>query len=202
MYAKFIAITCAIGAQAFGKACFTITSYFVAPDNGVLDLVVREAEQVEVRALKTWPLNLERVSKTFHGRDIFAPAAAEIGSGRLWMSELGQVIEDYCRLDVSAPIQEGDSVRGEIFTVDHFGNLFSTIPHRLYRDLNEAEVRIGSLVLPLKTTYAEVTSGTALALTNSFERLEIAIRDGNAQRELGLNIGQAIEIVDKNGSEK
>ena len=176
--------------------------YFVAPDNGVLDLVVREAEQVEIRALRTWPLNLERVSKTFHGRDIFAPAAAEIGSGRLWMSELGQVIEDYDRLDVSDPVREGDSIRGQIFTLDHFGNVFSNIPHELYRDLNEPEIHVGALVLPLKETYAEVPSGTALALTNSFDRLEIAVRDGHAQSQLQLDIGQAIEIKGKQASNK
>ena len=176
--------------------------YFVAPDNGVLDLVLREAQQVEVRALKTWPLNLERVSKTFHGRDIFAPAAAEIGSGRLWMSELGQVIDNFQRLDISEPTKELASVRGQIFTSDHFGNLFSTIPRVLYEDMKDPEVRVGTLVLPLKETYAQVAHGEPVALTNAFDRLEIAVRNGHAQRELGFVIGQVIEIISKKASNK
>ncbi|MEE2900778.1 MAG: SAM-dependent chlorinase/fluorinase [Myxococcota bacterium] len=171
--------------------------YFVAPDNGVLSLVVDEAERVDVRYLRLWQLELSRVSNTFHGRDIFSPAAAELAIGKRWMTELGEdAIETYKRLDVQSPSENDGRISGQIFMSDHFGNWFTNIPLKMYESWASPRVRIGELELPLQKTYSEVAPGDVVALTNSFDRLEIAVNQGSARKELPFSVGQAVEIIE------
>lgn len=170
--------------------------YFVAPDNGVLTMVVDEAERCDVRYLRLWQLELSRVSNTFHGRDIFSPAAAELAIGERWMTELGEdAIETYKRLDVQAPSENDGRISGQIFMSDHFGNWFTNIPAKMYESWSTAKVRIGDLQLPLQKTYSDVAPGEVVALTNSFDRLEIAVNQGCARQALPFLVGQTVEII-------
>jgi S-adenosyl-L-methionine hydrolase (adenosine-forming) len=171
--------------------------YFVAPDNGVLDAVCSEAEEVEIRALKLWQLNLKKVSRTFHGRDVFAPAAAEIGSGRMWLSELGDLIDDYARLEIPKAEAKDGMVRGEIVVIDHFGNLITNISKTLFEDMKCPKIRVGGREIPVRKIYSDVAPKEPVALVNAFDRLEIALRDGNAAATLGLTTGQVVEITHK-----
>ena len=137
------------------------------------------------------------MSNTFHGRDIFSPAAAELAIGKRWMTELGEdAIETYKRLDLQSPVENNGKVTGQIFMSDHFGNWFTNIPAKMYESWTAPRVRIGELELPLQKTYSEVAPGEVVALTNSFDRLEIAVNQGSAEQDLPFYVGQDIEIID------
>jgi len=168
--------------------------YFIVPDNGVLDIVRTEAERVEIRKLNVQRLYLNRVSHTFHGRDVFAPAAAEIASGKVWLSELGTLTENYQTLSLNPARREGEVIKGEVITADHFGNLISNVPTALLKGRSDWNVHFGDQVLPLRKTYAEVEIGKPLALINAFERVEIAIREGRAESYFNCGPGQPLEI--------
>ena len=168
--------------------------YFVAPDNGVLSLVVDEAERVDVRYYGYGNWNYLRSAIPWPG--YFSPAAAELAIGKRWMTELGEdAIETYKRLDIQAPSENDGRISGQIFMSDHFGNWFTNIPLKM-ESWSSPRVRIGELELPLQKTYSEVATGEVVALTNSFDRLEIAVNQGSARKELPFSVGQAVEIIE------
>lgn len=106
------------------------TQFFVGPDNGILTLLLERAEQlnwpVEVVHLDRPEFWLADVSYVFHGRDIFAPVAAHLASGRP-LAELGTPVSDPLRLAIPRPVRMADGLRGQIIHIDHFGNAASNI---------------------------------------------------------------------------
>lgn len=165
--------------------------FVVAPDNGVAGRVLDEADRWSaVRVVEEEYLGPEQ-SSTFHGRDIFAPAAAHLARG-VRMEELGPRVDDPLRLDEPEPIREDGRIRGRIVTVDRFGNLISNIPGRSLSPGDAVEV--AGRRLSLEHTYGSVEPGALLALVNSAERLEIAVRDGSAARRLGAEEGLEVEV--------
>jgi S-adenosyl-L-methionine hydrolase (adenosine-forming) len=156
---------------------------FVGPDNGVFTAVLHDAE-VEAVVLST-PTG---ASPTFHGRDLFAPAAAALAGG-VALSELGQRFAGIpVRLAYTPPHYEGKSVVGEIVYVDRFGSLITNLTSELvppYATLEVEELDIG----PLKLTYNDVAPGGLLAYVGSGGAIEIAVRNGSAARRLGVGIG-------------
>ncbi len=180
---------------------------FVAPDNGLLGPVL--GPEAQVASLDVERFALPARSATFHGRDVFAPAAARIAAG-LDPAAAGTPHPGW--LD-SGPfpraVREGDVVRGEILIADRFGNLVTTVrPEDLAGDLagdptgdpgSDPAALAGRWVaeaagreLPLGRTYAVVGSGEALALVDSLGWLELAVRDGDAARSLGLRPGDPV----------
>lgn len=167
--------------------------WFLAPDNGLLDGVLDRDPEV-------WTVDPERVavgptSATFHGRDLFAPAAARIVDGAA-PEDLGAPCEDWMRRDVPAPQREESSWRGRVLSVDHFGNLISDVPARaLDGDPAAWSARVGERSYPIRRTYAEVAPGSPIALVNSYGLVEIAIRDGDAARQLGVQLGDPFDVL-------
>jgi S-adenosylmethionine hydrolase len=151
----------------------------VGADNGVLSpaLLVAGARAVGLPVPAT-------AAPTFHGRDVFAPAAAQLASGAS-LDSLGSVQLDPMVRRTPEPVREPDgSIRGEIIAIDRFGNLVT----------NLAGLRLGVLmvrgqVVPVLRTYSDVPSGKALALIGSSGLLEIAVRDGSADVALGAERG-------------
>lgn len=168
--------------------------YFVVPDNGMLDFVCAAADRVQIRKLNRRALYLQRISNTFHGRDIFAPAAAEIASGKVWISELGNLTEDFERLAITPARRSRDVITGEILVIDHFGNLISNVPDSLLGDDETWTIHFKDQQIPLIKTYSAQAEGKPLALINAFDRLEIAVRNGRAELFFDAQIGQALEI--------
>ncbi|MFN8653081.1 MAG: SAM-dependent chlorinase/fluorinase [Gemmatimonadales bacterium] len=157
--------------------------YFVGPDNGLFGGVMRGAE-VEAVQLPT----PDGASATFHGRDIFAPAAARLARGEA-LDRLGQRYAGMPRrLSGAVPHYEGKVVIGEVIHVDRYGNLVTNLTTEFvppYAVLEAESLTIG----PIRSTFGDVEKGGLLAYVGSGGTIEIAVRDGSAARRLGLGVG-------------
>ncbi|MGH6633968.1 MAG: SAM hydrolase/SAM-dependent halogenase family protein, partial [Sphingopyxis sp.] len=140
---------------------------FLAPDNGLLAPVVARSNSPAIFRLDI-PKAIARFklpapSATFHGRDIFAPIAAELAAGRVAPAELGAKTTDIVPSWVDEPAVTPDQVSGVIITIDHFGNLITNIDADLIRGFPTPVVRTGGHSLPLRRTYGDVRPGEFLA---------------------------------------
>jgi hypothetical protein len=163
---------------------------FLAPDNGLLGPVLSGA--AEVRALDVERFSLPGRSRTFHGRDVFAPAAARLAGG-LDPRELGPLAGDWERLDLPRPRAEAGRVRGRVVSVDGFGNLITDVAADLLAGPAGAwSALLAGSEVAVRGTYAEVEPGELVALVSSFGLLEIARRDGDAARALGAGPGDEV----------
>jgi S-adenosylmethionine hydrolase len=172
---------------------------FLAPDNGLLGLLLDHAEDAVVRhvaADRLREIGVSEPSATFHGRDIFAPIAAEIAAGRREPADFGPVVNDWIPGWVEEPECVAGRISGSIVTVDTFGNLISNIDSALVEALERPAVRVAQLELPLEETYGKVTPGDYLALVNSFGVIEIARAEGDAAQGLGLGRGAPVSVID------
>ncbi len=164
---------------------------FLAPDNGLLSGVLSSASFVG--ALDVERFSLVPRSATFHGRDVFAPAAARIAAG-LAPEEAGASIADWQRLDAPRPARDGAGWRSEVVLADRFGNLVTSLTADEL-DPGAARgwvARAAGLEIPVATTYAAVEPGALLALLDSFGCWEIAVRGGDAAARLALGPGAPV----------
>jgi S-adenosyl-L-methionine hydrolase (adenosine-forming) len=174
--------------------------YFLAPDNGLLAPVVsrtRDPQLVRLGAAQLQRLNLARPSATFHGRDIFAPVAAELAAGRCQLEDLGERVDSLVPSWVDDPTIEARSVAGVVITIDHFGNLITNIDASLIERFRLPLVHAGNHAFPLLRTYADVRPGDYLALVNSFGVIEIARAENSAADGLGLSRGAPVIVRDR-----
>ncbi len=167
---------------------------FVAPDNGLLARVLAEHPAAPVHRIDPALLSLPVPSRTFHGRDVFAPVAAEILAGRLAWDAVGPLHPDPVDLPTAQPQRQGDEVRGTVLTVDHYGNLITNIDAQMLAELDDPVVDVGTAACPLRGTYGEVASGELVGMVGSFGTLEIACRDGSAERITGLSRGARVLV--------
>lgn len=167
--------------------------WFVGPDNGLISLAV-ESVPAEVRLLDPDSLGLSPASVTFHGRDLFAPAAAWLAAGGA-SEQLGSPLspDDLVRLDLPAPERLGTAVRGHVTQVDRFGNLITDIPGGWVSPTALVEVG-GEEVSGLRTHYAAAEPGELLALVGSAGMLEIAVRNGSAAERLSAGRGDRVSV--------
>ncbi|MSR00879.1 MAG: hypothetical protein EXR88_05730 [Gammaproteobacteria bacterium] len=172
---------------------------YLAPDNGLLGAVA--ARNLDARlwrvsntALQT--LGLAKPSATFHGRDIFAPLAAELASGRFVAEELGVPLQSLIPCWIEAPQITYDRVSGIVITIDHFGNLITNIEAASIEFWKDPLIFVGSAQLSLRRTYRDADPGECLALINSFGVVEIAVSEGRASEVLGLSRGAPVIIRD------
>jgi S-adenosylmethionine hydrolase len=174
--------------------------YFLAPDNGLLAPVVARCEDplvVRLGAAQLARLGIHRPSATFHGRDIFAPVAAELASGHCRIEELGDVVKTLVPAWVEDPTVESRSVTGVIITIDHFGNLITNIDAALIERFRLPLVHAGNHAFPLVRTYGDKQPGEYLALVNSFGVIEIARAENSAAEGLGLSRGAPVVVRDR-----
>lgn len=166
---------------------------FLAPDNGLLGGVLGTGARV--RRLDAGRFALPAVSATFHGRDVFSPAAAAIASG-LAPSGCGPAAAHWRRLEFPEPVRREDgSIETEVLLVDHFGNLISGFaPGAGEADIAGRVVDIAGRRVAVRRTYAEVEPGELVALVDSYGHLEVAQRDGDAARTLRLGRGAPMTL--------
>jgi S-adenosylmethionine hydrolase len=177
-----------VGTARAALAMRTQGHAFVGPDNGLFTPVFRDAE-VEIVVLPT----PDGAAPTFHGRDLFAPAAAALARG-VPLQSLGQPLARIPqRLTYTEPHYEGKSVVGEIVYVDRFGTLVTNLTTDLVPPYAVLEVE-GLEIGPLRRTFADVPTGGLLAYVGSGGAVEIAVRDGSAARRLGLGVGGRIRV--------
>lgn len=173
--------------------------FFLAPDNGLLSPILDDAEDAQVfkldlRCFKR--LGLSEPSATFHGRDIFAPIAADIASGRTNLVAVGVPTGEWIPGWIDEPEIATGRVSGIIITVDTFGNLISNIDRSMIENLRDPVAHIAGREIRMRTTYGRATPGDYLALVNSFDVIEVARAEGNAAEGLGLERGAPIVISD------
>jgi S-adenosylmethionine hydrolase len=165
---------------------------FVAPDNGVLSAVFRETPPRKVIELTERKYARATVSRTFEGRDRFAPAAGWLAKGIALVS-MGKSISNYQIIDLPRPEVASDQIAGEVMRVDRFGNLITNIDRRTLEQFAEGKaigITIGDReIARIVATYAEAPAGELCALFGSTDHLEIAVNAGDAAQELGLSRG-------------
>ena len=169
--------------------------FFVGPDNGLFTPTFRDAEW---RAFELTTSEYRRpvVSRTFHGRDIFAPAAAHLARG-VAPERFGPAVDDPVRLPWPEAREGEEGVGGTVIHIDRFGNLVTSIEAEHVGAMGaggDAAVRIAGRVLPLVGTYADLPPGRAGALIGSRNRLEIVVRDGSAAARLDVGRGAAVVL--------
>ncbi len=156
---------------------------FVGPDNGLFTFVL-DHPAARIVSLPT----PSEASATFHGRDLFAPAAAALATGATIASLGASLTDPPARLVYSEPHYEGKSVVGEVLYVDRFGTLVTNLTTELVPSYASVEVE-GLEVGPLRRTFGDVSTGGLLAYVGSGGQVEIAVRDGSAARRLGMGVG-------------
>jgi S-adenosylmethionine hydrolase len=172
---------------------------FLAPDNGLLAPILARTPDAHARCLDLArlqaKLSLPTPSATFHGRDIFAPIAAELAAGRVTFEELGSITCEWIPAWVDDPMESPGQVSGVVITIDHFGNLITNIDGDLIRTFGAPVVRTGGHSFPVRRTYGDVQPGDYLALVNSFGVVEIARAEQSAAEGLGLGRGAPVVIT-------
>ncbi|MEK9146478.1 MAG: SAM-dependent chlorinase/fluorinase [Elusimicrobiota bacterium] len=162
---------------------------YLAPDNGLLGPALEADGCREARFLRSAAVRRKPMSRTFHGRDIFAPAAAALAGGALPAS-LGPRAGRIVRMRLPKPRKRRSSVVGEVLAVDRFGNAITNLTPR---DLGRRRrLRAMERGFPLRTHYAQARPGQALALVGSTGFVELSIRDGDLRALTGAGIGEAV----------
>jgi hypothetical protein len=169
--------------------------FFVGPDNGIFWPLIKDHKGARIINLIETQFFLSSVSHTFHGRDIFAPAAAHLTRG-VDLAKMGPRIRDPLELHFPKPKVKGEILYGQITRVDNFGNLITNI-HRAdlksFLESNQPVIKVGDWVLEkLNLVYADAKQGETLALLDSSDWLEIAVNLGRASDYLGMDLGDII----------
>jgi len=174
---------------------------FLAPDNGLLAPLLEDAGRIfKLENDSLQKLGLGAPSLTFHGRDIFAPLAAEFAAGRLRPADVGSETADWTPGWLEDPEVMSDRVSGVVVTVDAFGNLISNIDSSLIQGFEKPMVRFAGHEFDIKPTYGRVKPGNYLALINSFGVIEIARAEGSAAEGLGSERGAPVVVTDGQSS--
>jgi len=168
--------------------------YFIAPDNKILKYIFYKNETLTVVEVLNKRYFNKNVSRTFHGRDIFAPVAAHLSNG-VPIEQLGKVITNYDRGEIDTPVFLHNKIIGIVIYIDVFGNLITNIKEEYI--LNKSFIiKIGTTIFNnLSSSYSDVKISEPLAIIGSSGFVEIAIRNGNAKSLFSSNTGDKVEIV-------
>lgn len=174
---------------------------FVAPDNGLVWPAVEQARLKRAVELRSPRFRLPRVSSTFHGRDIFAPAAAHLSRGAS-LGAMGPELDAIEPIALPQAAQRGRRITGSVIYVDTFGNLVTNIGREALAGLESSfpggrlSVRIGrGASVGIVNSYGDVAKGTPLAAFGSFELLEIAVREGSACEFFTASEGAPVSVT-------
>ena len=172
--------------------------YFIAPDNGVLSSVYDQTEALYVWNIISEHYFRQPVSKTFHGRDIFAPVAAWLSKS--WQtSAFGEQITDFARFAIPKPKAAGNSIKGIVLRVDQFGNLITNFTAQdvpaLSSPNGKLTIRAGNAVVTkIVPTFAQGTAGEAVGIIGSSGYLEISVNKASAAKALGIARGAEVTV--------
>jgi S-adenosylmethionine hydrolase len=171
---------------------------FVGPDNGLFSFVIAREEVTHVREIRAKAIVRADASPVFHGRDIFAPAAAELAGG-FDFKQIGPPVDDPKQLVLPVPELEEGTVRGEVIHIDRFGNLITNIPAVYLSKAGiassgmSAEIA-GRRISTLVEQYAAAPADQPVVLVGSRGLMEVAYRNGSAARALGVSRGDKVVI--------
>jgi S-adenosyl-L-methionine hydrolase (adenosine-forming) len=170
--------------------------YFVGPDNGLFTFALAGGEWSAV-SIEAPAYRRSALSQTFHGRDVFAPAAAHLAAG-IALERLGPAVTDPVRLALPGSRVEDGALIGEVLGADRFGNLLTSVPADRVADLaarGELIVELGERNLGAPVAcYADGPAGVPTPIIGSAGRLEIFVRGGSAQALLGAPRGLVVKL--------
>jgi S-adenosylmethionine hydrolase len=176
--------------------------YFVGPDNGLLALALADAGDPAIVRINA--SIAPQCSTTFHGRDIFAPAAAHLSGGGA-LAELGPVVTEIVQLPLPAPVATAESVRGVVMAIDGFGNLATNISaHCLaaFADGRPLLIRVGGReIVGVSAAYGD-GAGELVAVVNSADMLEVAVAGGSAAALLGIGEDAPVTVLPVNEGDR
>lgn len=170
---------------------------FLAPDNGLIGPVLEASTNAVVRGVDPNVLGLKEPSATFHGRDIFAPIAAELAAARLSFDALGPEIQPKAASAVPKTKIGAYRIEGQVVTIDRFGNLITNLTSSSIARYSRPLVLVGEEALPIVRTYGDGEAGEYVALVGSFDAVEIARVGGNAAVGLGVKVGDPVFVRDQ-----
>jgi S-adenosylmethionine hydrolase len=173
--------------------------FFVGPDNGILTLAAEKQGIISIREITNPKLMRPHVSSTFHGRDVFAPAAAHLAAG-VSPAEFGPEIQDVVEPDFAKVAFSKGALIGEVLHVDGFGNIITNVTEQelerlKVRDSIVVEVAEHRIKTRFCRTYAETKPGEALALIGSQGYLEIAVNQGNATEKFKVQLSDKVRLL-------
>ena len=167
---------------------------FVGPDNGIFEVVLRRAPSFECFRIEPGRLGLSPPSRTFHGRDIFAPVAGSLAAGSIGLAEVGPRHEPLATRAVPEARPVSDGFEGEVLVVDRFGNLVTNVEAGSFGERPKARVAIAGRSLELVGTYGDVSPGECSAVVGSFGQIEVVQRGGSAATALGAQRGTPLRV--------
>jgi S-adenosylmethionine hydrolase len=186
-----------VGSARRGIAADSGDYRFVAPDNGVLTLALRDFPPKRTVELTERRYARPTVSRTFEGRDRFAPAAAWLAKG-IQLTALGRPVTDYQRLEVPVPEITDEAIRGVVLRVDRFGNVVTNIDRRTFEAAGRGRtvqvVINGRTIDQIVATYAEIPPQGICGLFGSTDHLELAANAASAAEQLRVARGAVVEV--------
>ena len=183
-----------VGSSRAAIAVRALDRYFIAPDNGLLSFVLERAGDCQARLVENPDFMLPPISRTFNGRDVFAPAAARLSLGAPF-EEIGPPAPDLVRLEPMAARREATGVRGRVLYVDRFGNLITNIAPADLAGKDKAVVEAGGVVIDrISDSYSAAGPGEYLVLWGSSGYLEIARNMDRAEAPPRLTAGTAVMV--------
>lgn len=194
-----------VGTERLAVAVRAGGQLFVGPDNGVLRPVADRDPGAVWRVLRSPRLHLEEVSNTFHGRDVFMPAAVRLATGARF-HRAGPVLDEPVVLDGYEATHRGGNLEGRVLRVDRFGNLITSLRERdldgVFSGIPFSTLEIhvgGTRVDEVATTFGLARPGVPFAYMGSAARLELAVNGGSAAAALGARAGTEVTVRRRGG---
>jgi len=168
--------------------------FFVAPDNGLLSVVLEKDPMVATYELTEEKYFRGDMSSTFHGRDLFGPVAAHLARG-VSPSKMGPKISQPKSLKEFEFQKKSSGWEGKVLFFDKFGNAFTNIHGPFPKKASFSHVELGERKIPLYRTYSEIPVGEPGALFGSAGYLEIALREDHFQNRFNISRGESVKLV-------
>ncbi|UCC80495.1 MAG: SAM-dependent chlorinase/fluorinase [Candidatus Zixiibacteriota bacterium] len=182
-----------VGSDRKALIGYTGDYFFVGPDNGIFGKAAARSRQCDWWAIDTSCLPSGPVSSTFHGRDIFAPAAALLATGKT-PNELGVKLESVEIIDLPRPVVKPKMIEGEVIDIDNFGNLVTNIESGMFTTGMFVRFENGEKI-PVVSTYSDVARGNPLGYTGSAGYLEIGVNMGRADLLFNADLGTKVMVM-------
>ena len=185
-----------VGTERRGIVVQTKKGFFIGPDNGILMLAAQSQGIESIYELSNPNLMRPQTSNTFHGRDIFAPAAAYIDRG-IQPRDFGLEIKDPVLPHFLVVEQIDGILNGEILYIDGFGNVIFNIKEKIMPNSSVIDIKLPQISLKLKfcKTYGEAATGEPFVLVGSHGFVELALNQGSAAEKFHLKVGDKIAIM-------
>ena len=176
----------------------TENAFYVGPDNGVLALTIKNQHVKHIYEITNQKLMLPKTSNTFHGRDIFAPAAAHLANG-VRIEEFGEKAHPMVKPSFAKVTKMKNMLVGEVIYIDDFGNIITSFQANEIERLNiketvKVKLKNTAFELKLRRTYAEAENQEPLAIIGSHNFLEISVNQGNAERIFNVKSGDKVVL--------